>query len=168
MSSIVIAPLALQDLPEILEIEEASFPEPWSKELLEGELRLATSRRYTKALINERIVGYLGLMFVDDDVHVNTLATRPGEESRGVATRLLLEGMEEALGRGARHFTLEVAADNTRAQALYRRFGFAPVGVRPRYYAGGIDALVMWCRDIDEPHERARRSAIADSLGSDT
>ena len=38
---------------------------------------------------------------------------------------------------------------NTGAQALYRRFGFVPAGVRQRYYENIDDAIVMWCHDID-------------------
>ena len=47
---------------------------------------------------------------------------------------------------------------NAPAQALYRRFGFAPVGVRKNYYAEtGEDAIIMWVRDIDTAE--LRRSA---------
>ena len=42
------------------------------------------------------------------------------------------------------------------AQQLYRRFGFAPAGVRKRYYENDIDAIVMWCHDI-QSEEYARR-----------
>ena len=166
MSVPVISPVTVDDLAELVEIEVLSFPEPWSADLLRGELELARSRRYTKVVDDGQITGYLGLMFVDDEIHVNTIAPRPGSEGRGIATWLLLDGIEAGLLRGARHLTLEVAADNLRAQELYRRFGLAPVGVRPRYYSGGIDALVMWCRDLDAPAEVARRSAILESLGS--
>ncbi len=39
---------------------------------------------------------------------------------------------------------LEVRVDNTRAQKLYERFGFEPIGFRRAYYQpGNIDALVM-------------------------
>ena len=38
---------------------------------------------------------------------------------------------------------LEVRADNPRAQRLYRWFGFEQIHVRPRYYRGGTDALIM-------------------------
>ena len=167
MSLLEIALVDLGDLEALVGIEELSFPDPWSAELLRGELELPRSRRYTKALRDGEIVGYLGLMFVDDEVHVNTLATLPASQGRGVATRLLLEGIEASLERGGRHLTLEVAVSNQRAQALYRRFGLAPVGVRKRYYAGGEDALVMWLRDLDEDAERRRRAAIAESLGSE-
>ena len=37
---------------------------------------------------------------------------------------------------------------STGAQELYRRFGFAPAGVRTRYYENTEDAIVMWCTGI--------------------
>ena len=154
------------DLDDLLELEELCFPEPWSRELLAGELELPRSRRYTKITESGFLAGYLGLMYVDDEIHVNTIATRPGYEGKGIASWLLLDGIEASLLRGGKHLTLEVAADNVRAQALYQRFGLAPVGVRRRYYKGGIDAWVMWCRDLDREEEVRRRQEILDSLGS--
>ena len=52
----------------------------------------------------------------------------------------------------ARAMTLEVRMSNTGAQALYRRFGFSPVGVRKGYYQEtNEDALVMWVHEVDRP-----------------
>ena len=73
-------------------------------------------------------------MFVDDEAHVTTIATAPDFQRRGVATGLLLDAVATSRAQGVRHLSLEVAAGNERAQALYRRFGFAPVGVRKGYY----------------------------------
>ncbi|MEI8262379.1 MAG: ribosomal protein S18-alanine N-acetyltransferase [Actinomycetes bacterium] len=160
-----IAPLKKKDLRSIVAIEKASFPEPWSEALLRSELDAGESRRYTKAVIEKNIVGYLGLMFVDDEVHVNTLAVLPDARGKGVASRLLLDGIRASLERAAIHMTLEVAVTNEGAQGLYRRFGMAPVGVRRGYYAQGEDALVMWARDLDSEIECARRDVIAESLG---
>ncbi len=43
---------------------------------------------------------------------------------------------------------LEVRVDNTRAQKLYERFGFEPLGFRRGYYQpGNVDALVMRLSD---------------------
>ena len=164
MSDLRIEAVIEADLDTLAAIEAARFPDPWSRDLLVTELSLVESRRYTKAVEDGQLLGYLGLMFVDEDVHVNTIATAPGAEGRGVATWLLLEGIEAAVLFGAKHLTLEVAVDNERAQALYRRFGLAPVGVRPRYYPGGIDALVMWCHDLDSDAELARRAEILATL----
>ena len=167
MSTLALRPVTTRDLRALVRLEEASFPEPWNENLLRSELEAGPSRRYTVALLGRRLVGCLGLMTVDDEVHVNTLATDPGHRGEGIATRLLLDGMAASVRSGARHLTLEVAASNLAAQALYRKFGLAPVGVRRGYYAGGEDALVMWAHDIDAPAAVERRIAIERSLGSD-
>jgi ribosomal-protein-alanine N-acetyltransferase len=110
------------------------------------EVRNVENRRYTVATFAGRVVGYLGLMFVlDDEMHINTIGVVPGYERRGIATALLEDGWREARSRGVQRATLEVAVSNHAAQALYRRFHFAPVGVRRNYYERtGEDAIVMW------------------------
>ena len=58
--------------------------------------------------------------------------------------------VREARRRGTTALTLEVRAGNEPAKALYRRFGFAPAGIRKDYYAEvGEDALIMWAHDVD-------------------
>ena len=163
MTAVVLQEMTKADLKVVAAIEQLCFPEPWSERLLADELRLA-NRRYLVARHDEIIVGYVGWMFVDDEVHVNTIASIPEARGQGIATRLLLEGIEVAVARGATGMTLEVAASNEVAQRLYQRFGLAPVGVRKGYYAGGEDALVMWNREIASPEEIARRSELARGL----
>ena len=167
MAAITIAPVSRRDVKAIARIEDASFPEPWSEAVVRSEIdQQPQTRRYTKAIVAGDILGYLGLMYVDDEIHVNTIAPVPASHRRGVATLLLLDGIEASLQRGGRRLTLEVAASNTAAQGLYRKFGLAPVGIRKGYYAGGEDAIVMWSGDLDDPAERARRASMAASLGS--
>jgi [ribosomal protein S18]-alanine N-acetyltransferase len=57
--------------------------------------------------------------------------------------------------------TRGVRASSTGAQELYRAFGFAPAGVRTRYYENSEDAIVMWCHDIHLPEYRARLEELA-------
>lgn len=138
-----------RDVPDLLVIEEAQFPEPWSRTMLLDEITNTETRRYTVAVEEKKIVGYLGIMFVMDELHVNTLGTLPGEEGRGVATSLIEDAWNVARERGIRRATLEVAVSNSRAQALYARFGFVPVGVRKNYYEKiHEDALILWA-DLD-------------------
>ncbi len=141
----VIRPAERRDVRELLAIEQAQFPEPWSRGMLLDEITNVATRRYTVAVREGQILGYLGVMFVLDELHVNTLGVAPGEEGRGVATSLLDDAWAAAAARGVTRATLEVAVSNERAQRLYWRYGFAPVGVRRRYYERtGEDALVMW------------------------
>jgi ribosomal-protein-alanine N-acetyltransferase len=97
------------------------------------------------AVENKKIIGYLGIMYVMDELHVNTIGTLPGHEGKGVATSLMDEAWAVAKERGVKRATLEVAVSNTRAQELYFRYGFSPVGVRKNYYERtNEDALILW------------------------
>jgi [ribosomal protein S18]-alanine N-acetyltransferase len=134
-----------RDVTELLFIEESQFPEPWTRRILLDEISNTLTRRYTVAVANKRIIGYLGVMFVMDELHINTIGTLPGEEGRGIATSLLDDAWADARSRGIKRATLEVAVSNERAIALYYRYGFAPVGVRKNYYERiNEDALILW------------------------
>ena len=134
-----------RDISELLFIEESQFPEPWTRRILLDEISNTETRRYTVAVQHKRIIGYLGVMFVLDELHVNTIGTLPGEEGRGIASSLLDDAWADAKVRGLKRATLEVAVSNDRAIALYRRYGFAPVGVRKNYYERtNEDALILW------------------------
>ena len=138
-----------RDVPELLVIEVAQFPEPWSRTMLLDEITNVENRRYTVAVESKSIIGYLGVMFVMDELHINTIGTLPGNEGRGVATSLMDEAWQDAKGRGIARATLEVAVSNERAQALYGRYGFRPVGIRKNYYERiQEDALILWA-DLD-------------------
>jgi ribosomal-protein-alanine N-acetyltransferase len=134
-----------RDVGELLAIEEAQFPEPWTRGMLLDEMANVATRRYTVAVEDQRIVGYLGVMYVMDELHVNTVGVLPGHEGRGIASSLLDDAWAEARARGVLRATLEVAVSNTRAQRLYYRYGFKPVGVRKNYSERtNEDALVLW------------------------
>ena len=94
------------------------------------------------------VVGYGGMQWQVDEAHITTLTVDGWAGRRGVGSRLLVELLREARARGAVSATLEVRTDNATARALYASFGFRPVGIRPRYYDGRDDALIMWAHDI--------------------
>ena len=127
------------------------YPRPWSLSLFMSELALRSTRAYTVVRADGMVVGYSGLMLLGEDAHITTIAVDPEWHRRGIATRMLIHIARTSVARGARHLTLEVRVTNTAAQALYRKFGFTPAGVRKNYYAEtNEDALVMWANDIDD------------------
>lgn len=148
--------LGRRDVPKILEIEQAAFPEPWSAAIFASELALGDERSYQVARRGRAIVGYFGLMFVEGDAHVTTVAVAPELQGQGIGRALMVRIVRTAISRGAENLSLEVATGNLRAQSLYRSFGLAPVGVRKRYYPGtGEDAIVMLARDLgSEDYQR--------------
>jgi ribosomal-protein-alanine N-acetyltransferase len=150
-----------RDLRRIMEIEHQVFPEPWSHAVFVSELALRRGRAYRVAREGRQMVGYVGLMFVEDEAHVTTVAIAPEHQGRGLGRELMVASMRLALAEGARQVSLEVAVHNDRAQALYRRFGFVPVGVRKNYYPRTQeDAIVMFAYDIDTPAYEERLARI--------
>ncbi len=146
-----VGPMRSRHLPEVLAIEAQVYPRPWSSRLFEEEI--ARSRRsYLVARIDDRVVAYAGVLMIADDGHVATVAVDPAWQRHGIGRLLLAELIDDALAMGANQLTLEVRVSNLGAQALYRRYGFAPAGARKAYYAdNGEDALVMWAHDLRSP-----------------
>ena len=154
--------LRRRDLRQLLRIESRVFPEPWSPEVFNSELALRKGRLYRATWDGDEMAGYIGFMIVDDEAHMTTIATAPAYQRTGVATTMIVDGIRTLRAGGVKHISLEVAANNEPAQALYRRFGFAPVGVRKNYYpVTGQDALVMWVYDIDSESYAERLDHLA-------
>ena len=154
----MIRAMARSDVPTVATLERDIYPQPWSARVFFDELGHA-NRSYVVATDGDEIVGYGGFMLVESDAHITTLGVAPGRRRQKLGTRLLLALVERAVGRGARHLTLEVRATNTDAQELYERFGFSPVGKRKGYYQGE-DAIVMWALDIDAEEYGTRLDEI--------
>jgi ribosomal-protein-alanine N-acetyltransferase len=150
-------------LRAVLAIEGQVYPRAWSAALFEGELE-RRGRVYLVARVGPRVVAYAGLLMIADDGHVATVAVDPAWQRRQVATRLLVELVRGAMELGANQLTLEVRATDTGAQELYRRFGFAPAGVRKGYYGHGEDAIVMWAHDVRLAAYTERLAAIEAGL----
>jgi ribosomal-protein-alanine N-acetyltransferase len=133
-----------QDLRQVLDIERASFSNPWSSALFLQELRIPFSRIVVARPAGDaQIVGHLCRWFVADEIHVLNLAVHPQYRGRGIGSVLLDEAMREARAEGAEAVTLEVRRSNVAARRLYAAFGFEEVGVRRNYYGRGEDALIM-------------------------
>jgi len=78
-----------------------------------------------------------------DEAEVLTLAVDPAARRRGIGRALLRQGLATARERGAATMFLEVASRNAPAQALYAGEDFTIIGIRPGYYPGGGEALVL-------------------------
>lgn len=171
-TDVVVQPMRSRHLRGVIDIEQRVYPRPWSPRLFAAELERTADRRYLVALApseallrRRRVVGYGGVMTQpgreDVDAHITTVAVHPAEHRRKIGSRLLVALLREAAELGAEAATLEVRAGNRGAQRLYAGFGFAPVGIRPRYYGDtGEDALVMWVHDIATAAYAERLSAI--------
>jgi [ribosomal protein S18]-alanine N-acetyltransferase len=139
----VLGPMEVDDLPEMLAIERASFSAPWSGALFLQELRVPFSRIVVARRPDGSILGYVCRWLVADEVHVLNVAVRPEERRRGIGVALVGEVLREAVKSAAAVVVLEVRRHNVAARALYAALGFEPVGQRRDYYGAGEDALIM-------------------------
>lgn len=159
--TVVVATMRRRHLRGVLHIEQQVYPRPWTFGLFLSELGQRATRLYLVARVGHRVVGYIGMLRSLDDAHVTTLAVDPAWQRQGIATRLLSTAARAAVTRGCTNLTLEVRVSNLGAQELYRRFGFAPAGVRKAYYPDNHeDAIVMWANDVDQPPYLRRLSDI--------
>jgi [ribosomal protein S18]-alanine N-acetyltransferase len=134
------------DIEAVLPMEQELFgEESWSRQMLEGELAEQPRSRYYVVADDDGVIsGYGGLLIAGAQADVLTLAVAADRWGRGTGSALLDALLAEAERRGCTQVFLEVRVDNARAQRLYRRYGFAKIGIRKGYYQpSGTDALVM-------------------------
>jgi ribosomal-protein-alanine N-acetyltransferase len=134
------------DIDEVLEIEQASFPKPWTRGMFEGELRNPVSFSYTLKVRPEEgkveLGGYVVLWVVHGEAHILNIAVNPKYRGKGIASRLLSLMLELMKRNLVYEVFLEVRVSNTVARDLYKRFGFREAFIRKNYY-GDEDAIVM-------------------------
>ncbi|MCX4691527.1 ribosomal protein S18-alanine N-acetyltransferase [Streptomyces sp. NBC_01408] len=152
--STVLREMRWWDIEPVLELEHELFPEDaWSAGMFWSELAHArgphATRRYVVAEDpSGRLVGYAGLAAAGDLADVQTIAAARDQWGTGLGARLLTDLLRAATAFECAEVLLEVRVDNSRAQKLYERFGFEPIGFRRGYYQpGNVDALVMRLTD---------------------
>ena len=139
------------DLEDVLAIEEASFTNPWTREMYMAELEnVGVSCCCLARNIDRRIVGFCSFWRVADELHINNLAVLPENRRTGAATALLRHVLSEGAQLGAVRATLEMRRSNEPARILYEGFGFAVAGIRRAYYTKPVeDAIVLWREGLD-------------------
>jgi ribosomal-protein-alanine N-acetyltransferase len=153
MSIVVERVTSAEDLGGLLAVEQASFLNPWTRDMYVAELEnQGVSYLFVARDTDGRVVGFCGFWHVVDELHVNNLAVLPEHRRQGIATKILGRVFEVGRRVGARRATLEVRRSNEIARRLYERFGFTVGGVRRGYYRDpDEDALILWRDGFPEP-----------------
>lgn len=165
-----IEPMRLDDLDAVHAIEQASFTSPWPPNAYRSELETNRLAHYLVARAGDGgpdgdVVAYGGLWVMVDEAHITTFAVHPAWRRQRVGERLLLSFLDLAVDRGAHEATLEVRLSNLPARRLYEKYGFRPVGLRPRYYSDDHeDALIMTTEPLAERHMQERIARLRTAL----
>lgn len=140
-----VVPLKTEHLDQVLDIERASFPTPWSRQSFLGELLHNNVAYYFGCISDEKMIGYAGMWIIIDEAHITNVAVHPNHRGQKIGHILMLHLMAQALERGVHKMTLEVRPSNIYAQKLYTCLGFEGVGRRKGYYSdNNEDAIIMW------------------------
>lgn len=133
-----------EDLDEVLGIERASFSMPWSRGAFLYEMQQNRVARCWVMREQGRVLGYLCLWEVAEELHITNIAVHPSFRRQGIGRTLLQGVLDDARHRKLRVVVLEVRPSNTEARTLYETIGFRVIGRRRGYYYDtGEDALVM-------------------------
>jgi [ribosomal protein S18]-alanine N-acetyltransferase len=75
--------------------------------------------------------------------HIITIDVLPEARKAGIGSRLLRVAEDRVRAAGCHTVILETAVDNRTALDFYKTHKYNVVKTIPRYYSGGLDALVM-------------------------
>ena len=145
--------MALADVTAVMAVEVRTYSHPWSR----GNFVDSLIAGYVAELLaapEGGVCGYFVAMQGVDELHLLNVTVAPECQSAGLGQQLLQAVQERALQRALSTLWLEVRQSNQRARSLYRRLGFAEVGLRKAYYpahAEREDAVVMRLRLAGEP-----------------
>lgn len=155
MSIVVERVTSAEDLGGLLAVEQASFLNPWTRDMYVAELQNPGVSHLLVAKDGAgRVVGFCGFWCVLDELHINNLAVLPDYRRQGIASKILDRVFVEGRRAGATRATLEMRRSNDVARRLYERFGFTVAGVRRGYYRQpDEDALVLWRDGLPEGSE---------------
>ena len=152
--SIIYRRMTLEDVPQVHEIELATFHTPWSYQSFVDEMTTNKCARYIVAEEDGRILGYAGAWLIFDEGHITNIAVDETVRGRGIGAGVTKALMQYAANLGVQYMTLEVRRSNTVAQNLYKKMGFIELGVRKRYYEdNGEDAYLYVCDHMPEIQE---------------
>lgn len=138
-------PMQQEDLPQVMAIEEAVYPFPWTPGIFHDCLRVGYC--CWVLLLDEQVIGYGVMSVVIDESHILNLCIHPKWHRNGLGNKMIRRLLKIARQHGAETAFLEVRASNQAALKLYQGLGFIEVGQRKEYYPcpnqAREDAIVM-------------------------
>ena len=133
------------DISQLAEIENQCFSVPWTEEQLSHYL---PDKMHMLILADsgEKVLGYVGLMYVIDEGYISNVAVRPEARRKGIADALINELIAKANREELSFVTLEVRAGNEAAKALYKKHGFIEVGRSKNHYSLPTEDAIFMTR----------------------
>ena len=151
LGSITIQPVRKNNIELVAEIYGACFDEPWPRPAVEDLLSTPGAWGLianVTASDSDVAAGFILARAVVDESDILSVGVHPQRQRNGIGRILVEAVIHAAEAAGGEAVTLEVAEDNSGAQALYANVGFDVVGRRPGYYlrAGNVKVAALLMR----------------------
>ena len=143
-----------EDLEQVLEIENESFSNPWSRKYFLNEIENPDLSELYVDIIDGQVVSYGDLWYMFENCDLTKIAVRPSMRHKGYGRKMMKHLISTARNRGCEFMHLEVNVNNKDALALYEAYEFETVRTRKRYYENGDDAYDMIKGLIQESQPR--------------
>lgn len=157
----LIRPLAADDVPVLQSIDQVAHGEQWSTRVFKDELA-QDNRVHLVAELDQNVIGHASALVDGPTCRITNVAVSQDYAGDGHGSALLMALLRSVLAEHRiLNVQLEVRPSNRRAQRLYNRFGFVPVGIERNFYdrsdeRGSCDALVMMVADVHADTFRGR------------
>lgn len=187
MPSVVLRPMTLDDIDHVVAIDRESFTTPWSANAYRFEVTNRDTSHLVVVELNNNasarglrrtwwpfgrsgppgeVIGYGGCWLISGEAHISTIAVHPDHRRQGLGELLLASMLKRTIRLGGEYSVLEVRESNEAAQALYRKYEYAVIGRRKRYYRDdGEDALLMEARPLDNAYSQRVERRLAALAG---
>ncbi len=157
-TALLVRDAVARDVRQVLDIEDASFVDPWTEDAFLAALTLP----HMHFLVVEwpsahgdatstgvaTLGGYVLAMALGVEGEIADIAVAPRARGQGIGGALLDEATVRLVHTGVRTLFLEVRESNSAARALYDSRGFAPVGRRRGYYRHPSEDALVLRRDL--------------------
>lgn len=160
-STRTIRALASDDVAALQLIDQAAHGEQWSARVFQDELE-RDDRVHLVAESAKQVIGHASAYIDGPSCRITNVAVDQAASGDGHGSALLMALLRTVLAEHRiSHLQLEVRPSNRRAQRIYNRFGFVPVGIERNFYdrsdeRGSCDALVMMVADVHTDVFRGR------------
>lgn len=143
LDNLIIDKMKKEDLDQVVEIEKHSFSDPWQKDFFSQDIDNPSALPLLGKL-NNKVVGYVCLWMVLDEIQISNIAVIPDLRRKGIGEKMIEKILNIAETKDFKRITLDVRISNQPAISLYEKFGFQKAGQRKNYYRKPQeDALLM-------------------------
>jgi ribosomal-protein-alanine N-acetyltransferase len=125
--------LIRRDLPEVLQIEQQSFPEPWTEEEF---LRLLKTRCHIGivAECDWKIVGFMIYELHMSRLDIHNFAVHPDFRRQYVGHRMVKRLIDKLSPQRRTHIRLHIRETNLEGQLFFRSQGFKALRVKRNFW----------------------------------